>query len=377
MDVARGGVDHCAAIPASVYEERRTRLAERLAGLRLRYLLVTKPVDIDYLSGFRGSAGALVIGPRQPRLWVDPRYTLQAREESRGVEIAESRHGLLRAVGRWARRRRVPSAGWQDAHLTGAEMAQLRSESRGSGAVRWRGVGVLLDDLRVVKDRWEIERIRRAGRLTASVFEQVLHLVKPGVRECDLAAELEYRMKLGGGEGPAFETIVASGPRGAWPHARASARALRAGELVIFDLGAILGGYAADMTRTVFLGEPNRRVRNLYSAVMKAQTRAVRAVQDATPAGEIDCAARRILAKHRLARYFTHSTGHGVGLEIHERPRLGKGETTCLRTGSVVTVEPGIYLEGFGGIRIEDTVLVGPEGPEVLTPASKECWVIR
>src|SRR5208283_2335714 len=159
-------------------------------------------------------------------------------------------------------------------------------------------------------------------------------------------------------------TIVASGLRSAYPHTRPSSKALHESELVIFDLGAILTGYAADMTRTVFLGEPTRRVRNLYSAVLKSQEGAVRSVQGKISTGEIDSAARRILAKHRFARYFTHSTGHGVGLEIHERPRLAKGETTCLTAGSVITVEPGVYLEGFGGIRIEDTVLVGPEGPE-------------
>jgi len=201
--------------------------------------------------------------------------------------------------------------------------------------------------------------------------------VRPGVVEQALAAEIEYRMRRKGAEGAAFETIVASGPRSAYPHARPSSKALQESELVIFDLGAIVNGYAADMTRTVFLGEPNRRVRNLYSAVVTAQEAAVRAVQDMTPTGEIDSAARRILAKHGLARYFSHSTGHGVGLEIHERPRLGKGQTTRLRPGSVVTVEPGIYLKGFGGIRIEDTVLVGPEGPEVLTPASKKNWVVN
>ena len=315
-----------------------------------------------------------MIGPRQPRLWVDPRYTLQAREECRGVEITETRHGLLRAVGRWARRLGAPALGWQEAHLTGAEMAQLRSESRGSGAVRWRGVGVLLDDLRVVKDRWEIERIRRAGRLTASVFEQVLHLVKPGVRECDLAAELEYRMKLGGGEGPAFETIVASGPRGAWPHARASARALRAGELVIFDLGAILAGYAADMTRTLFVGVPRRRARLLYESVAEAQKETVLGLRAGLRGGEADALARRALARRHLERYFTHSTGHGVGLEVHERPRLGRGEQTTVPAGAVVTVEPGVYVEGYGGVRIEDTVLVGENGCEILTPAPKEPW---
>jgi Xaa-Pro aminopeptidase len=212
--------------------------------------------------------------------------------------------------------------------------------------------------------------------VTAEVFAEVLPQVRPGVLEQDLAGEIEYRMHRKGAEGAAFETIVASGPRSAYPHARASSKALQESELVIFDLGAIVNGYAADMTRTVFLGEPNRRVRSLYSAVLKAQGGAVRAVQDMTPAGAIDSAARRILAKHGLARYFAHSTGHGVGLEVHEQPRLGKRQTTRLRSGSVVTVEPGVYLPGFGGIRLEDTVLVGPGAPEILTPASKENWVV-
>jgi Xaa-Pro aminopeptidase len=194
--------------------------------------------------------------------------------------------------------------------------------------------------------------------------------------ERDLALEIEYRMRKKGAEGVAFETIVASGPRSANPHARPSSKALQESNFVILDLGAMLCGYAADMTRTVFLGEPNRQARNLYSAVMKAQRGSVQAVRDQARTGEVDSAARRILAKHGLARYFTHSTGHGVGLEIHERPRIGKGETTRLRSGSVVTVEPGVYLEGLGGIRIEDTVLVGPEGPEILTPASKDTWII-
>jgi Xaa-Pro aminopeptidase len=212
--------------------------------------------------------------------------------------------------------------------------------------------------------------------VTAEVFSDLLPQIRPGLIEQDLAAEIEFRMRKKGAEGAAFETIVASGPRSAYPHARPSAKALQECELVIFDLGAILNGYAADMTRTVFLGEPTRRVRSLYSAVLKSQEGAIRSIHDSTPTGEIDSVARRILAKQRLGKYFTHSTGHGVGLEIHEKPRLGKGETTCLKSGSVVTVEPGIYMEGFGGLRIEDTVLVGSEGPEILTPASKEHWVI-
>ena len=236
--------------------------------------------------------------------------------------------------------------------------------------------GDLIEELRVVKDRGEIEAIRGAGKLTAEVFAELLPFVRPGASERDLSAEIEYRMRKKGADGAAFESIVASGPRSAFPHARPSAKTLKESELVIFDLGAILSGYAADMTRTVFLGEPNRRVRKLYSAVLNAQLGAIRSVQDSTPAREIDSAARRVLSKYRLARYFTHSTGHGVGLEIHERPRLAKAETVCLRYGSVVTVEPGVYLQGFGGIRIEDTVLVGSDEPEILTPAPKDNWIV-
>ena len=360
---------------STYFRARQVRLRALMETRRVPLILVTHLVNIRYLTGFNGSAGAALLGPRQGILWVDPRYTLQAQEQAKGVEVIEEKKGILKGVASWFRKNRVREATFEASNFTCAQFEQFSKEAGNS--LQLKPAGDLIEELRVVKDRWEIEAIRSAGRVTAEAFAEVLPQVRPGARERDLAAEIDYRMRKMGAEGPAFETIVASGPRSAYPHARPSSKALQERELVIFDLGAILGGYAADMTRTVFLGEPNRRVRNLYSAVMKAQTRAVRAVQDATPAGEIDCAARRILAKHRLARYFTHSTGHGVGLEIHERPRLGKGETTCLRTGSVVTVEPGIYLEGFGGIRIEDTVLVGPEGPEVLTPASKECWVIR
>ena len=341
---------------------------------RLPFILVTHLVNVRYLTGFTGSAGIVLLGPRQGILWVDPRYALQAQEQAEGVEVIEEKKGILQGAASWLRKNGVRESTFEASNLTCAQFEQLRREAGHS--LRLKPAGDLIEELRVVKDRGEIEAIGSAGRVTAEVFAEMLTHVRPGVIEQDLAGEIEYRMRKKGAEGAAFETIVASGLRSAHPHARPSSKALQESELVIFDLGAIVKGYAADMTRTVFLGEPNRRVRNLYSAVLKAQAGGVRAVHDTTPAGEIDSAARRILAKHGLARYFTHCTGHGVGLEIHERPRLGKGEITCLRSGSVVTVEPGVYLKGLGGIRVEDTVLVGPEAPEVLTPASKERWVI-
>ena len=364
----------CPEQSSSPFRARQERLRALMETRRLRLLLVTHLVNVRYLTGFTGSAGIVLVGMQQGILWVDPRYALQAQEQAEGVEVIVEKKGILKGAASWFRKNGVRESTFEASNLTCAQFEQLRQEAGHS--FRLKPVGDLIEELRIVKDCGEIEAIRSAGKVTAQVYADVLPHVRPGVIEQDLAAEIEYRMRKEGAEGAAFETIVASGPRSAYPHARPSSKALQESELVIFDLGAIVSGYAADMTRTVFVGEPNRRVRNIYSAVLKAQAGAVQALQDATPAGKIDSAARRVLAKHGLARYFTHSTGHGVGMEIHERPRLGKGETTRLRSGSVVTVEPGVYLEGFGGIRVEDTLLVGPGGPEVLTPASKENWIV-
>ena len=338
-------------------------------------LLVTNLKNIAYLTGFRGSAGAALLTSREAVLWVDPRYTRQALEEAHGVQVIEERKGLLTAVGEHLKTLRVRRAGYDDAHLSCADFARLE---RAAGLrVRFVPSAGLVERLRVVKDEGEIAKIREAGRITAEVFQEVVRRVRPGIRESDLGAEIEYLMRKKGAEGVAFETMVASGPRAALPHARASSRLLGENEFVIFDLGAILAGYAADMTRTVYMGEPSRRIRSFYNAVVEAQEKAVQSVLPGARAGDVDTVARRALAGRDLARFFVHSTGHGVGMDVHELPRLARGERTRLRTGNVVTVEPGIYSESFGGIRVEDTILVGPAGHEVLTPAAKDQWVVE
>jgi Xaa-Pro aminopeptidase len=353
---------------------RQKRLRALMERRRITWLLVTSLTNLFYLTGFRGSAGVGILGLAEALLWVDPRYSLQAREQARGVEVVEEKRTLLTAVGRWLRKKGVRRSGFEPSHLTCAEFDQLGRASR--PVVRFKPAGDLVERLREVKDQEEIARLREAGRVTAAVYQEVLPHVRPGVQERDLAAEIEYRMRKKGAEGAAFETIVASGPRAAFPHARASSKLLEKGELVILDLGAILSGYAADMSRTVCLGEASRRIQSLYAAVAEAQCRAVQFVGKGIRAGEVDAVARRALKERGVDRFFIHSTGHGVGLEIHERPRLGRGEKSRLKPGCVVTVEPGVYLEGLGGIRLEDTVLVGPEGPEVLTPAPKDDWVL-
>lgn len=354
------------------YRTRRERLQARLKAQRLVGLLVTNLTNIFYLTGFRGSAGVALVTLDESLLWVDPRYTLQAREQVQGLEVVEVKGKILQEVVRWVRRALLDRVGYDDSSLTCREFAYL--ESGKSSKPRWVPAGGVIEDLRVVKDSEEIDSIRQAGRLTTEVFDEVRSQVRPGIRERDLAVEIEYRMKRKGAEGAAFETIVASGRRSAWPHARPSSKLLEKNELVIVDLGAILRGYAADMTRTLYLGTPGREVRRIYDAVHSVQQRVITACRGGRPAGDLDALARRALQRKKLAAHFTHSTGHGVGLEIHENPRLGRGVRTRLRNGCVITVEPGVYLESWGGIRIEDTVLVTKGTPEVLTPWANEVW---
>jgi Xaa-Pro aminopeptidase len=291
---------------------------------KLSFLLVTHLPNIFYLAGFRGSAGVALLGSEQALLWVDPRYTLQAKEQASGFEVIEHRGELLKAAGRWIGKKRTGNIGYDDSHLTCRAFEVLAYEL--GRATRLKPAGGLIETLRAIKGEDEVALIRRAGRLTAEVFDEIFPLVRPGVRESDLAAEIEYRMKRKGAEGAAFETIVASGLRSAFPHARPSSKQLEMGELVIVDLGAILAGYAADMTRTLYLGKPPARARRLYNAVREAQREAVESLKAGVCAGQVDRAARRALARRGLAKYFTHSTGHGVGLEIHEGPRLGKNQ---------------------------------------------------
>jgi Xaa-Pro aminopeptidase len=232
--------------------------------------------------------------------------------------------------------------------------------------------GDAIERLRAVKDASELAIMREAAVLISEVVSGIIPSIKPGITELELAAEIEYGIKRRGGSGPSFETIVASGARSAMAHARPTSKPLRKNELVVLDQGAILRGYCSDLTRTVFLGRATARVRRLYRAVLEAQEAARSAIRPGVRAGEVDSAARRVLKSYGLAKYFTHSTGHGLGLEIHEMPRLGRGEKTLLEEGMVVTIEPGVYVEGLGGIRIEDDVVITPTGAMNLTNALRE-----
>jgi Xaa-Pro aminopeptidase len=333
--------------------------------------LVSHLPNVQYLCGFTGSAGLLLVGDSHATLFTDSRYTFQAREEVFGAPVHIAKRGLLRALGEELKKgRRRHAVAYATGHVTVAQKQAIDGIVRGK--VRWASDDNAVEKLRAVKDPDEIGRMRAAAHLISDVFREALAVIRPGTSELDIAAEIEYGIKRGGGSGTSFDTIVASGPRSAWAHARPTTKLVGKSELVVLDQGAILQNYCSDMTRTVFVGRAPARVRRMYEAVLQAQEAAKQAIRPGVKAGDVDRAARQALKKFGLDRYFTHSTGHGLGIEVHEMPRLGKGEETLLQEGMVVTVEPGVYLEGIGGIRIEDDVVVTTQGAVDLTTAPRD-----
>jgi Xaa-Pro aminopeptidase len=337
-------------------------------------LLVTHLPDIRYLSGFTGSSAALAIARRAVRLFTDGRYRTQAAEEVKTAKVEIVSGAPAVAATQWlSAQPGLLSAGFDPAWTTVAELARwkaaLISKLRRKFFVPLESP--LVETLRLLKDEDELGIMREAALLGCRLFDHILGFIRPGVREVDLAAELEHQARVLGAEGMSFETIVASGPRSAMPHGRATGARLPRRGFLTLDFGVILKGYCSDMTRTVYLGTPKPNERGTYEAVLEAQQTAVAAIGSGVSCGAVDDAARGVLRKAGLAEAFSHSTGHGVGLEIHESPRIGAGQTNKLLPGMVVTIEPGVYLAGQFGIRIEDMVAVTRTGGEVLTPSPK------
>jgi len=352
------------------YARRQSAMQARCEKLRLDALLVTHLPNIRYLCGFTGSAGVLSLGEGRPVFFTDGRYTAQARAEAAGARVVIAKGSPLLAAAQFAQSGKLRRLGIEAAHMTVASRAALRRAL--GGRARLRNVGPVVEELRMIKDAGEIALIRQAVNLGARLLDTALQAIQPGIAEAEVAAELEYAARRAGADAMSFETIVAAGPRSAMPHGVASPAPIPRRGFVILDFGVILHGYCSDMTRTVHVGKVSAGDRSMYNAVREAQQAAVDAVRAGVACSLVDRAARNALRRAGWARYFTHSTGHGVGLEIHETPRLGRGQAERLRQGMVVTVEPGVYLSGRGGVRIEDMLLVTSGGCEVLTPAPKD-----
>ena len=349
-------------------------LRRRLTKAGLHGLLVTHLPDLRYLSGFTGSSAALAITRRSARLFTDGRYKTQAAQEVSVAQVEIVASSPAVAAVQWlAAQPGVEFAGFDPAQTTVANLSRYRAAlpSRLRRSFLSALASPLITQLRQIKDDDELALMIEAALAGCKLFEHILGFIQPGLQEVEVAAELEHQARMLGAEGMSFETIVASGIRSAMPHGRASAARLPRRGFVTLDFGVILNGYCSDMTRTVYLGKPKANERAAYEAVLEAQEAAVAAVASGVSCAEVDEAARSVLRKAGLAEAFSHSTGHGLGLEIHEPPRIGAGEKVRLIPGMVVTIEPGIYLAGRFGIRIEDMVAVTRNGGQVLTPSPK------
>lgn len=353
---------------------RLRNLRQELAPAKIDALLVSHLPNVRYLCGFTGSAGFLCVTEAGNTFFTDNRYKRQSHQEVQGAKVVIARGSLLSEVGEWIKSKGKRTKKWvvgiEAEHLTVAEQSRLSDLFPAN--VRLRSVPPIVEGARMVKDIEELERIRASVRLGASLFDRALEVIRPGKKEVEVAAEMEYAARQAGAEAMSFPTIIASGARSAMPHGRASEQMIPPDAFVVCDFGVILAGYCSDETRTVWLGPESDDARSAYQAVREAQEAAIAAVRPGITVGEVDAAARKVLRKARLGRYFTHSTGHGVGLEIHEIPRVAAGQTEFLKPGMVITIEPGIYFPGKWGIRIEDMVAVSESGCEILTPTSKD-----
>ncbi len=345
-------------------------MTRELKRRELDCLLVTHPANWYYLTGFTGESGILVITPSGSTLITDGRFTTLAKQEAPSVHLELQKGGLYASLADWLAQKGIRRAGYDPEQWTLTQWKTLRKLSGAKcRAIEARGV---VESLRMKKDAQELAAMRKAAILAGEVLQGAVKLLRPGVTEIEIGAEIEFQMKKRGASGPAFETIVAFGARAALPHARPTAKRLRKNELVALDLGVILGHYCSDITRSVYVGRATRRIRQWYRAVQDANQAAIAAVGSGVSCGEVDAAARNVLNKNGLERHFVHSTGHGLGLEVHEAPRVARGQSIRLEAGNVITIEPGVYVEGVGGIRIEDDVVVGVRGSEVLTRVTRD-----
>jgi Xaa-Pro aminopeptidase len=360
---------------------RHARLRHAVHAAELDGLIVTHLPNVFYLTNFLATAGIAIAMRDRLYLILDFRYAAAAKEiwdtpygcpDAEIVTVERTYDETLVALIKRLQPKRL---GIEGSNVSVNRANQLtRSLDSASELVPTDSV---VEQLRVIKDAHEIEMLRCGARLLSPVAVDIISDVKPGMREQELAAKIDWRIKSAGFERCSFETIVASGPNSALPHAHPGERVLREGDLVVLDFGGVYGGYCVDLTRTVALGEPDPEMARVYQAVLEAQKAAIEAVKPGVRAGDIDAAARTTLARHGLADAFGHSTGHGLGVEIHETPRIGPRRAAAgdapaprdeaIEPGMVFTIEPGAYLPGWGGVRIEDDVLVTSDGVEVLT----------
>jgi Xaa-Pro aminopeptidase len=352
---------------------RLQKLRSQFEQLNIDAFLVTFQPHLRYVSGFSGSSGIGLVTPQSAFLITDGRYLQQVRQEVRDWKVYIARDGLLDEMNRQNLLRPNWRVGFDGNTLV---FEQYKFLKRIFPKVKFLPKVDSIERIAVVKDAGEIAKISKAVAITDQVFLEILPLIKPGITELDIAAEISYRHRKLGAEADAFETIVASGERSALPHGRATAKKLANGELVTLDFGCVYEGYHSDMTRTVALGKPKPEAKKIYRVVLDAQLRAIDFAKSGIKSKDLDAIARNYIKKQGFDKFYRHSLGHGLGLQIHEPPRVSIQSTATLESGSVITIEPGVYLPNFGGVRIEDDVIINNGSCEVLNRSPKELIIL-
>jgi Xaa-Pro aminopeptidase len=346
---------------------------EKLTEKELDAALVSKPENYAYLSGFTGSSAFLLITQRDAILITDFRYIEQATAQAPLFEVVQYQDTIISTLDSLINSKGIFALGFEGAFLTYEKYIQFKEKLNIKEFV---SMGNLIENLRIIKDFDEINLIKEAVRISDKAFSHVLQYIKPGITEIEIAAEIEYFMKKQGASGSSFETIVASGKRSAMPHASASEKKLEQGDAVILDFGALYRGYRSDITRTVFIGSPDKELLKIYNVVLEAQSRSLEGAHKGLTGKEVDQIGREFIKRAGYGNSFGHGLGHGVGLEIHEEPRLSPMGNIRLENGMTVTIEPGIYISGLGGVRIEDLIVISDDKPIILTEAAKEIIIL-
>ena len=348
--------------------EKVDKVRSALETNKLDAILIASPINRRYVTGFTGTAGAVIISKNDARFITDFRYTEQAAEEATGFQIVEHKQLIELEIKEQLKEMNVKRLGFEKDHVSYSQYENYKKVLEAELVP----ISGIMEELRLIKSKDELELMKKAAEIADDAFEHIQSFIKPGVKEIDISNELEFFMRKQGAASSSFDIIVASGFRAALPHGVATEKEIESGELVTMDYGALYQGYCSDITRTVAVGEINDELKNIYDIVLEAQIRGVEGIRPGISGKEADALTRDYIKEKGYGDYFCHSTGHGLGMEVHEGPSLSFRSDKKLKTGMVVTVEPGIYVPQVGGCRIEDDVIVTEAGNERLTFSSKE-----
>lgn len=351
---------------------RLEKLREELEKIGAEAFITEKPENRFYLSGFTGSTGWVIVTAQKAFLVTDFRYVEQAAEQAPDFTVVNNERKAVEAIAKLLKEEKVSRLAFESS----ISFQTHQDWSRAFVDAEMIPTSGMMEKIRMYKDESEMVIIREAVRIAEAAFEHIQGFIRPGVRELDVALELEFFMRKQGASGSAFDMIVASGPRGALPHGRATERVIQAGEMVTMDFGAAYKGYNSDITRTVSVGEPHPKMKEIYEIVLRAQLAGLQALRPGVTGKEADAATRDIITQAGYGEAYGHSAGHGLGLEVHELPNLSASSPFVLEPGMLVTMEPGIYITGLGGVRIEDDVLITADGHEVLNKTTKELLIL-